>query len=161
MNTTTNPIETWNDAAAAAVEKIMDFPKPAPALSLAELRFAFAKLEESFSRNHVEGILSLQWAGVGNTAYRYAANTGRWFTAQELVDTLVRKQRDYGRHNILRFGTYGVIVRCHDKIARLEHLILAGKNPENESLKDNMLDVAGYAAIGIMLSNDWFDKELV
>ena len=72
MNTLTTPIETWNDAAAAAVEKIMSFPKPAPALVTAEIRLAFTRLEEDFSRNDSSGMLSLQWAGVGNTAYRYA-----------------------------------------------------------------------------------------
>jgi hypothetical protein len=160
MNTVATPIETWNDAAAAAVGKIMDFPKQPPAIILAELRLAFTYLEESFSRNQDSGVLSLHWAGVGRIAYRYAANTGNGFTPQELIDTLVRKQRDYGHNNILRFGTFGVIVRCHDKIARLEHLTLKDAEPQNESMKDNMLDVAGYAAIGIMLNHGWFEKEL-
>jgi hypothetical protein len=158
MNITATPIETWNDGAAAAVGKIMDFPKQPSAIILAELRLAFTYLEGSFSRN--EESLSLHWAGVGRIAYRYAANTGHGFTPQELIDTLVRKQRDYGHNNILRFGTYGVIVRCHDKIARLEHLAFKGTEPQNESMKDNLLDVAGYAAIGIMLNNGWFEKEL-
>lgn len=161
MNTLTKPIETWNDGAAAAVDKILDFPKPAPALVIAEIRLAFTQLEEEYSRNPDTGMLSLAWAAVGNTAYRYAAHSGGGFSSQELVDTLVRKQRDYGHNNILRFGTYGVIVRCHDKIARLEHLSSTGKDPQNESLKDNMLDVAGYAAIGIMLNHGWFEKTLV
>lgn len=161
MNTLTNPTETWNDAAAAAVEKIMDFPKQPPAIVIAELRLAFTYLEEDFSRNKESESTSLHWAGVGRTAYRYATNTGNSFTPQELIDTLIRKQRDYGHNNILRFGTYGVIVRCHDKIARLEHLILKAAEPQNESIKDNILDVAGYAAIGIMLNHGWFEKELV
>ena len=138
----------------------MDFPKQPPAIVITELRLAFTYLEESFSCNQDSGILSLHWASVGRTAYRYAINTGHSFTPQELIDTLVRKQRDYGHNNILRFGTYGIIVRCNDKIARLEHLTFKDAEPQNESMKDNMLDVAGYAAIGIMLNHGWFEKEL-
>lgn len=160
MNTDLYPVLTWNDGAAAASNKILDFPKPAPALVIMELRFAFNSLEEAYSSNPDSGMMSLAWAAVGNTAYRYAHHTRHAFSINELVETLVRKQRDYGHNNILRFGTYGVIVRCHDKIARLEHLLETGKDPQNESIRDNLMDVAGYAAIGIMLNHGWFEKQL-
>lgn len=117
-------------------------------------------MEDYFARHENSGMFSIAWSDVGNVAARYAANSGHRFTQDELVETLVRKQRDYGHNNILRFGTYGVIVRCHDKIARLEHLLENGKTPQNESIKDNLMDVAGYAAIGIMLNHGWFEKEL-
>jgi hypothetical protein len=45
------------------------------------------------------------------------------------------------------------MVRMHDKVARLENLLLSndgGGKPQNESIQDNLLDVVGYAAIGIM-----------
>jgi hypothetical protein len=78
----------------------------------------------------------------------------------ELIDQissiLVRKQRDYGHTNIARFGRAGLLVRCHDKVARLENLLGAGRAPENETVADNFIDVIGYAAIGIMWENDWF-----
>lgn len=160
MNTDLYPILTWNDGAAAAANKILDFPKPAPALAVVELRHSFSQLEEDYSRNPESGMMSLAWSRVGNTAYRYALHSRHAFSINELVETLVRKQRDYGHNNILRFGTYGVIVRCHDKIARLEHLLENNKAPNNESIRDNLMDVAGYAAIGIMLNHGWFEKEL-
>ena len=77
-----------------------------------------------------------------------------------IVSILVRKQRDYGHSNIARFGRAGLLVRCHDKVARLENLLTSGRVPENESVVDNFTDVIGYAAIGIMWENGWFLLEL-
>jgi hypothetical protein len=70
--------------------------------------------------------------------------------ASEIAAVLVRKQTDYGHNNIARFGSTGLAVRVHDKIARLENLAAKGTQPENESLRDNFIDVIGYAAIGMM-----------
>jgi hypothetical protein len=45
----------------------------------------------------------------------------------------------------------------HDKIARLENLSKSGQSPNNESIKDNYLDVLGYAAVGALWeSGDFF-----
>ena len=148
---------TWNEGAALAVAKIADFPKPIPGLAISEIRLCFSSLEEDYARHSQ---LSLPWAGVGAAALKYAWHSGNRVDIDELVQTLCRKQADYGHDNIRRFGTYGVIVRCHDKIARLEHLFRTGRDPKNESVRDNLMDVAGYAAIGIMLENGWFEKEL-
>lgn len=65
---------------------------------------------------------------------------------------LVRKQMDYGHENIRKFGRTGLIVRIQDKVARLENLVAKGSadDPQNESLLDNVVDVMGYSAIGIM-----------
>lgn len=145
-----------------AATAIWDYPFTHPGVALTELRLAFNQVEKEFeahpSSTHM---LPELWASLGNAAARYASNSGIRFTAEELTQTLVRKQRDYGHHNILRFGTYGVIVRCHDKIARLEHLQATGQDPQNESVRDNVMDVAGYAAIGIMLAADVFELPLV
>jgi len=67
---------------------------------------------------------------------------------------LVKKQSDYGHNNIKRFGRTGLIVRIQDKVARLENLMAKGideeNEPQNESITDNVIDVMGYSAIGIM-----------
>lgn len=73
-----------------------------------------------------------------------------------LLKTLVRKQADYGPENIARFGTTGLVVRMHDKIARLENLTSNLQNPWNESMIDNFMDVIGYAAVGILWETDTF-----
>jgi hypothetical protein len=137
-----------------------------PALSVHEIRHKF---------NRVEGLMAIDtqivhvpdldqvvdaWARTGYAAYAYARNTGHSFSWDELTSTLVRKQRDYGHQNIARFGLLGLVVRCHDKIARLENLITKDLKPGNESMKDNLLDVAGYAAIGIMWAAETFLLEL-
>jgi hypothetical protein len=73
-----------------------------------------------------------------------------------IKEILVKKQKDYGHDNIARFGRIGLLVRVHDKIARLENLIRRGTNPENESIQDNFRDVIGYCAIGMMVEDDIF-----
>lgn len=165
MTLTTEHVQTrpptWNAAAAAAVQKIETRQSLVPGLALLELRLAFNRVEGYFDispQDHEK--LAELWAAVGHTAMRYAANSGSGFTGEELTSTLVRKQRDYGHDNIQRFGTYGVIVRCHDKIARLENLQATGKDPQNESVRDNIMDVSGYAAIGIMLETGTFGLSL-
>jgi hypothetical protein len=74
---------------------------------------------------------------------------------------VIRKQCDYGHHNIARFGRLGLLVRMHDKIARLENLVSNEKNPSTESIDDTVMDIAGYAAIGIMWENQKFLLPLV
>ena len=72
------------------------------------------------------------------------------------MTTLVKKQRDYGPENISRFGRQGLLIRCHDKVARLENLLASGKTPENESIHDTYMDIVGYSAIGIMWESRTF-----
>jgi hypothetical protein len=81
-------------------------------------------------------------------------NLNYW--VDDISKILVKKQRDYGHHNIARFGRAGLLVRMHDKVARLENLLQDGKAPENESVVDNFIDVIGYASIGIMWERNWF-----
>jgi hypothetical protein len=79
---------------------------------------------------------------------------------KDISDVLVRKQRDYGHENISRFGRIGLLVRCHDKVARLENLEAKGVDPQNESVSDNYMDVIGYSAIGMMWERGWFKLQL-
>lgn len=75
----------------------------------------------------------------------------------EMAKTLIRKQMDYGPHNIARFGREGILVRCHDKIARLKNLNLHYDGmAQNESISDTYIDIIGYSAIGMMWERGWF-----
>lgn len=101
------------------------------------------------------------WARIGAAACVMATDwallphdSGR--VKRMIVDLVVRKQRDYGHHNIARFGHVGLYVRMHDKVARLENLLGSGKAPENESVTDNLLDVIGYSVIGVMVAEGTF-----
>lgn len=84
-----------------------------------------------------------------------------WMLREEITATLVRKQSDYGHHNIARFGRRGLVVRTHDKIARLKnlHLTRHGK-AANEALVDTYTDIVGYSAIGMMWERGWFLLDL-
>ncbi len=75
--------------------------------------------------------------------------------ATEVANLLIRKQSDYGHDNISRFGRIGLMVRMHDKVARLENLRRDSAGaPNNESIDDNLLDLIGYSTIGKM----WEDR---
>jgi hypothetical protein len=83
-----------------------------------------------------------------------------WMIREQITETLIRKQHDYGHHNISRFGRHGLLVRVHDKIARLKNLMLKSASPNNESISDTYTDIVGYSAIGIMWERGWFGLEL-
>jgi hypothetical protein len=82
--------------------------------------------------------------------------------ADFIAKTVIKKQKDYGPNNIRRspYGAQqGLVVRLYDKIARLANLTRLGKTPENESLRDTYIDIAGYAIIGLMILDGTFPKE--
>lgn len=78
---------------------------------------------------------------------------------QRETDTLLSKHRDYGPKNIaLSPGgpVNGLRVRLHDKLARLNHLVDSGADPEHEALVDTALDIANYGSIlALVLRNQW------
>ena len=75
---------------------------------------------------------------------------------EEYVNLFYHKHRDYGPGNIAAFGEIGVVVRLSDKMERLKNLLKNGLDPNNESLRDTVLDILGYAAILLMvMDGDW------
>ena len=80
----------------------------------------------------------------------------------EAADLLLSKHRDYGPLNIaLSPGgpLNGLRVRLHDKLARLNHLVDSGADPQHESLEDTFRDLVGYGAIGLLvMRGDWPDE---
>ena len=70
--------------------------------------------------------------------------------------TLIKKQRDYGPENIARFGLNGIVIRTHDKVARLENLASKNIEASNESFDDTLLDIIGYSAVALMWINGTF-----
>ena len=68
----------------------------------------------------------------------------------ELTELLVRKNHDYGDSFAKQYEKYGLIsalIRMDDKMRRLETL-LDGKDAQvDESIKDTLLDLAGYALL--------------
>lgn len=76
----------------------------------------------------------------------------------DLITTLIKKQKDYGPENIAKFGITGLAIRMYDKIGRLTNLTSTGNRPsvENESLMDTALDLIGYCSLCVMWLDDTF-----
>jgi hypothetical protein len=82
---------------------------------------------------------------------------------EDVLDIVIKKQKDYGHKNIEMFGITGLVIRIHDKIARAEN-ILAKDSISNavsgESLEDTFIDIIGYSIIATMWLNNTFMLEL-
>lgn len=149
-------MKTWNQAAAAAARKIFEFYYP---MSPARDALDFLKIELEYVIDIAMcddcRVPVVHWQKIGTAALVLGVAAGIFpenfeNLEPEVAAVLVRKQLDYGPNNILRFGSTGLAVRVYDKISRLENLMTSGETPNNESLRDNCLDVIGYAAIGMM-----------
>jgi hypothetical protein len=76
----------------------------------------------------------------------------------EALELFRKKNTDYG-DAFATYGTIGVIVRLSDKIQRLISITNSGINLINsESLRDTLIDLHNYAAMGIMLIDENISK---
>lgn len=75
------------------------------------------------------------------------------------VAVLLRKHRQYGPKNIANApggALNGLLVRAHDKVARLVHLAESGAEPEDEAVIDSWLDLTNYGIIAqLVLRGEW------
>lgn len=77
----------------------------------------------------------------------------------ELLATFVQKHKDYGKGNILSIKELGITFRLAEKIERLKNLLLnPDKSPVNESIADNIKDIAVYAIVMEMFRRGEFQK---
>lgn len=75
----------------------------------------------------------------------------------ELLTTFLKKHKDYGKGNILSIKELGIAYRLAEKTERLKNLLLdPTKKPENESIRDNTIDIAVYAVILELYRRGWF-----
>lgn len=154
--------DSWNTAAAATISYIHNYSKNVGG-SIEEMR---ATLDEFINMNNSypldEPFSFMRWRALGAISLNSARQAGvinsenEGHHEEDFVNVLVKKQTDYGHDNINRFGRVGLMVRIHDKIARLENLTRRGVDPKNESLFDNYMDVINYCAIGMMVEYEWF-----
>ena len=152
---------TWNAAATEAVRELV--AREGTPRTVDEIRtFYDAALERFLEPELDPSITAAMWSEFGAqcraSSVTIASESLLW---QTVIDTVITKQRDYGKENILRFGQYGLAVRVHDKLARLEHLLANGTAPNHESLGDTVLDLVGYSVLGLLLARGWFDLPLV
>lgn len=80
--------------------------------------------------------------------------------ANEIVQTIVKRQHDYGTGNILGFREKGIVVRIWDKVNRLKNLVWGDKEAKGERVEDTFVDLAGYSIIALMLRRGWFELPL-
>lgn len=71
----------------------------------------------------------------------------------ECDQVMIKKQLDYGNLNIAIWDVLGVAVRLTDKVMRLRELILSGRLPQNESVRDTAVDIRNYGLIFLMLAD--------
>jgi len=171
---------TWDEAAALVVFQIFSFNL----MAMNKLKDMRTQLDYMISRN--VGISPDAWmsseeisdfwkmlaavtrAAAGDAKIEFfGINPERALDPENMEKVInnvaglvTRKQRDYGCDNIMRFGRTGLLVRVHDKIARLENLTARGTEPNNESIIDNYLDVIGYCIVAIMFERGWFTLPL-
>jgi len=152
-------VKTWNQAAQDAVFAVLETPKDQtdngfPSTVL-DLRGWHTRLMLAVEANSDEEAVIRLWQEFGITSlYRIYQDTE--VSVHDIVEILIRKQRDYGPENIAKFGRFGLAVRTHDKVARLENLLSTGNEPSNESVLDTLIDIVGYSTIGIMWEKDEF-----
>lgn len=102
------------------------------------------------------------WESLSSESINLLESLNFKVTPELILKIIVSKQKDYGPNNIARFGTAGILIRMHDKIARLLNLFNKSKNNfntaisinsvEDESIFDTLIDVVGYSVIAIMWS---------
>tara|TARA_B100001093_G_C26635744_1_gene930838 strand:+ start:70 stop:483 length:414 start_codon:yes stop_codon:yes gene_type:complete len=72
----------------------------------------------------------------------------------EALDLFKRKNADYG-DAFAQDGTIGVLIRLGDKINRLKNISKTNITlVETESLRDTLIDLHNYSAMGIMLLDE-------
>ena len=73
---------------------------------------------------------------------------------KEGLELFKRKNADYG-DAFAQYGVIGVLMRIEDKIKRSMNITKNGINLVNdESIRDTLIDLHNYAAMGIMLMDE-------
>ena len=75
-----------------------------------------------------------------------------------LLQTFLKKHKDYGKGNILEIGELGIAFRLAEKVSRLKNLLSKGTEPENESIDDTLEDIAVYAVIAKLYRKKQFQN---
>ena len=80
-------------------------------------------------------------------------------TQHECLELFRKKNQDYG-DAFAKFGVIGILMRIEDKIQRYLSITKNGVRLVNdESLKDTLMDLHNYAAMGVMLLDEKTNKQ--
>lgn len=89
-------------------------------------------------------------------ANNYKLNSNKEFhmkVMDEIHETYLRKNADYGNSFSEQYAEYGLIsavIRMDDKLKRLKQLLKQDAKVKDESIRDTVLDLGGYAAMTVM-----------
>lgn len=164
--------KTWESAAMEAVSIIFDTAVSNGTDTPETLcKFMRHKFDEVLNKTNELTIASSStinssigglWTFIGRHALHILRYQELPPEKEEVISTLIKKQKDYGPENISRFGDVGLLIRMHDKIARLENILAKTQNDFNraisinsvqdETIVDTLIDIIGYSAIAIMWS---------
>ena len=153
-------VTNWNSAAFEAAREMVQ--RSSTACSIEQLRTFYDEMARRSTEPETdEAVTAAMWSEFGARCQASAPLlSGESISYTDVVHTVISKQRDYGKENITRFGQFGLIVRVHDKLARLEHLIANSSEPNHESQRDTVLDLIGYSILGIVFARSQFDLPL-
>ena len=71
----------------------------------------------------------------------------------EMLDTYIKKNADYGNsfsETIREFGFIPAVARINDKVKRMKNIVKGQKMNINESMRDNLIDIANYCILTVM-----------
>jgi len=151
---------TWNEAAREKTAHLY-LSMEDKHVNVASIRYVFERLSAKYfydvspeTKNPVHEL----WTEIGVKALTWGQKKNIVIDQKNLLATLISKQRDYGHQNIAKYGREGLIIRVHDKIARLENLTKneVMRDAQNEPISDTILDIAGYSVIGMMWESEIF-----
>lgn len=71
----------------------------------------------------------------------------------EMLDTYKKKNADYGNsfaETIQEFGYVPAVARINDKLKRVKNMVKGNEMNVNESMWDNLMDIANYCVLTII-----------
>jgi len=71
----------------------------------------------------------------------------------EMLDTYKKKNADYGNsfaETIQEFGYVPAVARINDKLKRVKNMVKGNEVNVNESMRDNLMDIAVYSVLTII-----------
>jgi len=164
-----NETITWEMAAYNSTEELYSDIKALDGYSINNLRETIDSYIDSRDYLDSDGIRTQEhknrWVLLSANALRIAKNLEITYllTSSEILNTVIKKQKDYGHKNISKFGITGLVIRVHDKVARVENL-MKKENYTNavgdETILDTLMDIIGYSIIAYMWLNNTFMYEL-
>jgi len=164
-----NDVITWEMAAYDSTEELYSDINALVEYSIKNLRETIDSYIDSKEYLDSDGVMTQDHKNRGvllsSNAIRIAKEFDATYllTSSEILNTVIRKQRDYGHKNISKFGITGLVIRVHDKVARVENLMKKDNHINaviDETMLDTLMDIIGYSIIAYMWLNNTFMYDL-